>query len=120
MRSVGLLLSTVSLATYVACWQNGHRDIFHDTVGHDNPQNDIQKRNIVYDGQIAESYDFVVVGGGTAGLALAARLSEDSNSTVLVLEAGDTGDAVKEKIGTPLTYFLFCFCLLTVIIRPSW
>jgi len=34
------------------------------------------------------SYDFVIVGGGTGGLAIAARLAEDKNASVAVIEAG--------------------------------
>lgn len=93
MRSLSLLLAVVSLSSCATCFTGGHRDVYHDAQGHD-----LHKRNIVYDGQIASSYDFVIVGGGTAGLAIAARLSEDSNHTVLVLEAGDTGDAVSSSV----------------------
>jgi len=69
----------------------------------------IRARNLV--DSIDQAYDFVVVGGGLAGLVLGARLSEDSKSTVLVLEAGGDGsDGLTERISAFLWNFLTRHC----------
>jgi hypothetical protein len=75
-----------------------------------NPYRQSLKREVINDpAQVDKmSYDFVIAGGGCAGLALAARLSEWSNVTVLLIEAGGSGDSVRDQIDIPGAYFSYC------------
>ena len=56
---------------------------------------------------IEATYDYVIVGGGTAGLTLATRLAENSSLSVAVVEAGGFYEADNGNISTTPGYDFF-------------
>ncbi|KAK0752462.1 hypothetical protein B0T18DRAFT_318769 [Schizothecium vesticola] len=68
-------LALVGLLSLVDAFGPGARSIVHSTI--------LQRS-----GQLNAEYDYVIVGGGTAGLTVADRLTESGQYSVLVLELG--------------------------------
>lgn len=60
------------------------------------------------------TYDYVVVGGGTAGLGIAYRLAEDGNKTVALVEAGGFYEVESGNLSTVPSY-----CLQYAAYQPS-
>jgi hypothetical protein len=51
-------------------------------------------------GQVSgRTYDYVIAGGGLAGMVLAKRLSEDAGRSVLVIEAGSDQEGNSDVTG---------------------
>ena len=52
-------------------------------------------------------YDYIITGGGTAGLALAARLVASSNYSVAVIEAGGSYQQDNGNISVVPAYWIY-------------
>lgn len=81
----------------------------------------LEAANMIIDPEefAATTFDYIVVGGGLCGLVVAARLSEDPNITVGVIEAGEYAQGAPELLipglaGAAVMNPKFDWCFTTV------
>ncbi|EOQ99109.1 Choline dehydrogenase [Wallemia ichthyophaga EXF-994] len=87
-----LLLASLASSTLAA--YNPHSQHKHWLTSRADTSDDVSKVN-------NKDFDFIVVGGGVGGLAVAARISENENLTVAVIEAGGDGSEHEDQIYIP-------------------
>ena len=51
-----------------------------------------------------QAFDYLIVGAGSAGCVVANRLSENTNNSVAIFEAGGSSDIWKVKMPLALLY----------------
>ncbi|CBX90569.1 similar to glucose-methanol-choline oxidoreductase:GMC oxidoreductase [Plenodomus lingam JN3] len=91
--SLYAILSVSSLFSIASAWptNNLRHSKFASRQSSDNPPSGGAEEEPKFN----EEYDFVIAGGGTAGLVLANRLTESGRFSVLVLEAGPNPEQVR-------------------------